>query len=92
VIYKERFHFSLINDAKQDTAKALGISPVPRSPVSPTFASPGSSGSIGVSASGKVQTDVLQNFFQSLLQTNNRTGVRPSSALSGSSVGGGDNP
>jgi len=74
--------------SRKDAARAgLGLSPVPRSPASPTFAPPPGSGTPG--ASGRVQTDVLQNFFQSLLQTNNRTGVRPPSALAG--AGGASN-
>jgi len=69
----------------------LGISTNTRSPASPTFGSP------STTASGAVQHETLQNFFQSLLQTNNRgarsiPGSRPGSTnppVNGTDEGGG---
>jgi len=66
-------------DANLRTSAGLGISTSTRSPASPTFGSP------STNATGAVQHETLQNFFQSLLQTNNRgtrsvPGSRPTSA------------
>lgn len=44
----------------------LGVSTSSRSPVSPSFGSP------SANSTGAVQHETLQNFFQSLLQTNTR--------------------
>lgn len=59
-----------IQEPSARSGAGLGISPALRSPASPTFNAPANT------ATGAVQHETLQNFFQSLLQTNNR-GARP---------------
>jgi len=67
----------------------LGISTSTRSPASPTFGSP------STNTTNAVQHETLQNFFNSLLQTNNRNtrsvqGTRPGSTNPTAANGGDD--